>query len=265
MINWNKNITIVVVILAIAICGMFVFLYSKQLGKIASPMFNFTNNIYDKIFKKEKFSITPEDNNIQTSTVFTSTVETPMNATTTIAASTVTETHEQTSTVENSTPVIATSTGNTTFISAINQSKSLWWNAKYSESLIMGQTALQKAENDAEKTKAHYWIGLSYYAQGKNTEAEQEELLAIGLNSDYEPSYVTLSAIKLYQGDCNQALAYAQKALRLNQKDYWALNDLGVSYLCLGDKENAVLQLQNAVYLAPGSDVIRNNLNRALQ
>jgi Flp pilus assembly protein TadD len=129
----------------------------------------------------------------------------------------------------------------------------------------MAQTALEKAENDEEKAKAQYWIGLSYYSQGKKTEAEKAELLAISLNPDYEPPYVTLSAIKLDLKDCSQAFTYAQKALQLKPNDCWNLNNLGLAYLCLFDKENAIIQLQKALSLAPNSDIIRNNLEIAIQ
>jgi tetratricopeptide (TPR) repeat protein len=129
----------------------------------------------------------------------------------------------------------------------------------------MAQKALQLANTAQEKAEAQYRIGLSYYSQGNKKASEEAELLALSLDSGYEPPYVTLSAIKLDQKDCNQAFIYADKALSLTPNDPWALNNSGLAYFCLGDIKNAIIQLQKAVSLAPNSNIIRNNLNIVLQ
>jgi hypothetical protein len=257
-----KNILRIFIILAVIICAVLVFRYPKELKNAADRIFSSTNNVYDRIFKK-KGEVSAIGASTTATTVAT-TVATSTNTTTSDATATSVVIETSPATTTNATATDGNLTDSIAFNSAINQSRILWASGKYAESLAMAQVSLQKAQNNEEKAKAQYWIGLSYYSQGNREEAEKAELLAIEIYPDYEPPYTTLSAIKFDENECNLSLTFAQEALQLNQNDYWALNNLGLSYLCLGDKENAVIQLEKAFSLAPNINVILNNLNIAL-
>ena len=275
------NLKPAIVILAAAICLIFIFQYSKEISGFSGRFLTFTKSkTYDKIFKKNIPRVAVENNTEAPAPAPTSSDATSSESMAMAETSTVPTTIAGTTTdPENSTENLAVTTttleapesqssapdNNEVFLSAIEQSKNLWNSGRHNESLKTAQTALEKAQNDGEKARAQYWIGISYYSQGKKAEAEKAELLAISLDPYYEPPYVTLSAIKLDQNECNQAFEYAQKARELIQDDVWNLNNLGLAYLCLGDKENAIIHLQKALSLAPHSNIIRSNLEIAVQ
>lgn len=280
--------------LLLAIIGINYF--SKNMAGTFERTFSFAEAAFNKVFQSGKFAITSpwsaasntaEISISSTSTIATSsltivadatsiiavfengTTKTATSADTIVGGTTTVATSETAVSVEDA-PVFATSTetssgqvfaDGSSFIYNLNQARTLWNGGKYTQSLASAQTAFNMAGDDQEKAKAQYWIGLSYYSLGNKDESEQAELSAISLDQAYEPPYVTLSAIKLDQSDCDQAFIYADKALKLNPDDPWALNNSGLAYYCLGDKENAILQLQKAVALAPNSDVIWHNLN----
>jgi Flp pilus assembly protein TadD len=273
--KWVKYALRIFVVLAVIICGILVFRYSGELKDAASKTFGFTNNIYDKIFNRNDFSpaSVSETGTSTIATTVTSTVETATGTENTTATSVIAQVNTTTTadaTTINGSGLASTSTSEIStsdigFAAAVSQSRVLWANGKYGEALDMAHIALQKAQSDEEKAKAYYWIGLCYYYQGNKQDAENAELLAIKYYPDYEPPYVTLSAIKLDENKCDEALTYALRAVQLNGKDCWAFNDLGLAYFCLGDKENAAAQLNKAASLAPNSNIILNNLNIVLE
>ena len=281
----------ILIALSLVIVIVFFFQYSKEIKNLGSRSLGFIkNNTYDRIFKKDEIKLTSQENTkspavpspenppenpeeeIKTEIsneeqiipVETSSIPVTIAGTSTDSEATA-ETAPSTTIDKETSPVSTTTDDNTEFALAISQSKNLWNSGKYNESLISAQTALEKAGNDQEKSKARYWIGISYYSQGKKMEAEQEELSAISLDPNYDPPYVTLAAINLDKNNCNQALDYSQKALQLNQNNFWNLNNLGLAYLCIGDKASAITYLQKAASLAPYSSVIKNNLELAIQ
>lgn len=261
---WDKFFVRAKIILALSIiaaCLLFALGFKKELVNIPNRLFVFVNRIVDNFTKKDEFASIGETATSTTDVQTTQTLEISTGTTITVATSAAATTSAATTVA----PIIEPSATDATFISAINQARILWQKKKGNESLSMAQKALQLAQTNQEKARAQYWIGLSYNLLGNKDAAEQAELSALNLAPGYEPSYVTLSAIKLDQKDCNQAFEYANKALSLNANDPWALNNSGLSYLCLGDVNNAIIRLQKAVSLAPGSYVIRHNLDTALQ
>jgi tetratricopeptide (TPR) repeat protein len=265
---WKKNrakiIGAVLAVLLIAVLGIVCFKYSKELKSASLSALSFTNRAWDKVFGlNTKTSIgeaaTSTNKEGGVSSISFGTSSENASSVEAVATSTVaTSTQEATSTEE-----IATSS--LSFNSAIVQARTFWAAGEYESALSAAKTALEKALSDGEKAKANYWMGLSYYSLGDKTEAEKAELLAIGFNTDFEPPYVTISAIKLDQKDCQAAFEYSEKAFMMNPNDPWARNNLGLSYLCLGDRQNAIIQLQKAASLAPNSDIIRSNLQAVLQ
>ncbi len=151
------------------------------------------------------------------------------------------------------------------FLDDTQKVKLLWASGKYSDSLTAAQGLLSEATSDSEKAIAHYWIGLSYYHLNNITQTKQEELLAVKLDSKFDGPYVTLAAISLSVNDCQQALNYSQTAVNLDNNWSWGHNDLGLSYICLGDRDRGINELRKAVELAPESYVFQDNLHRALQ
>ncbi len=151
------------------------------------------------------------------------------------------------------------------YLNEVNKVRLLWGGGKYSESLTQANELLTKATTDKEEAVARYWIGLSYYNLGNIDQSESEELLAIRLDPKFEGPYVTLAAISLGKNDCKKALDFSLKAVELAPKWAWGHNDLGLSYLCLGDKEQGVAELKKAIELDPESYVFQNNLRRVIE
>lgn len=147
----------------------------------------------------------------------------------------------------------------------IGQTKLLWGSGKYQESLTKANEVLQKSTTNQEKSAAHYWIGLSYYHLGDIAQAEQEELLAVQLDPNFEGPYVTLAAVSLNKQDCKQALEYAQKAVDLAPQWAWGYNALGLADICLGNRDKGIVELKKAVQLAPDQYVFQDNPNRVQQ
>jgi tetratricopeptide (TPR) repeat protein len=257
------SVFIILAIIATVIFG-FQFL-SKHSVALVNKAFSFASQTFTKIFHSKSISSTSTVSIIinPTSTIEATSGTTTTNATTANGASAGSTAIDVTAIV--ATQSATSTSGSTTFTSAISKARIFWQSGKYDDSLVSAKLALQSARNDKERARAQYWIGLSYYSQGNKTDSENAELSAVSFDSGYEPPYTTLAAIKLDQNNCNQALSYSQNAAQLIPNDPWALNNLGLAYLCLGDYQNAVIWLQNAAYFAPTSVIIQNNLYLALQ
>lgn len=147
----------------------------------------------------------------------------------------------------------------------INEAKNLWSTGHYQESLDKANKALPNAETNEDKAVAHYWIGLNNYKQQNSSVAESELRLALELYSNYAAPYVTLSAIELDRSNFQKAFEYAQKCVSLDSQYAWCHNSLGLSLLYLGEKDQGIKELEQAVALAPDSYIFRDNLTRARQ
>lgn len=148
----------------------------------------------------------------------------------------------------------------------INEVKNLWSAGKYQEALDKASGALLNAQIDKEKAIAHYWIGLSQYKLQNYAVAELELKLAIELDKNYAAPYVTLAAIEMdSKGNFSKALEYAEKCVSLDPKYAWCYNSKGLALYQLGQKDEGIKSLEQAVSLSPESFVFRDNLTRAKQ
>lgn len=147
----------------------------------------------------------------------------------------------------------------------INEAKNLWSAGSYQESLDKANKALPNAETNEDKAVAHYWIGLNNYKLQNSSVAESELKQALELYSNYAAPYVTLSVIEMDRSNFQKAFEYAQKCVSLDSKYAWCHNSLGLSLLYLGEKDQGIKELEQAVSLAPDSYVFRDNLTRARQ
>lgn len=147
----------------------------------------------------------------------------------------------------------------------ITETKNLWNAGRYQEALDRANKALPNAGTNEDKAVTHYWIGLINYKQQNSSVAESELKLALELFPNYAAPYVTLSAIEMDKGNFQKSLEYAQKCVNLDKKYAWCHNNIGLSLMYLGKKEEGIKELEQAVSLAPDSYVFRDNLTRAKQ
>ena len=66
-------------------------------------------------------------------------------------------------------------------------------------------------------------------------------------------------------GRTPEAIVEYQKALAVNPKDAWSMNNLGLIYLQLGQHENALPPLARAIEIRTDEAVMHNNLGVALE
>jgi len=154
---------------------------------------------------------------------------------------------------------------NMAFNNSAQDVKVTWGDGKYQDALTKSQALIKDAKTNEEMAVAYYWRGLSYYKLGNIDLAEKDQLQALKLDPTNGAPYVNLAAVSLDRNKCNQALQYAIKAKNWDPQYSWAYNSLGLSYACLGQKEQAISALQKAVELQPDSYVFRDNLNRVKQ
>ena len=63
--------------------------------------------------------------------------------------------------------------------------------------------------------------------------------------------YVNLSDIYKIKKDFNESIKYAEKALNLNNRNYFALNNLGISLIETGRPKEAITILKKATEINP--------------
>lgn len=149
------------------------------------------------------------------------------------------------------------------FSDGVNQTKLLWESGKYQESLDKSQLILKEASTDKDKAIAHYWIGLSRYKLQDYNNAESQLKLALELYPDYAAPYVTLAAIEIdTRSNFSKALEYANKCVELDPKYAWCYNSKGLALVQLGQKDEGIKALEQAILLAPDSYVFCDNLTR---
>lgn len=150
-----------------------------------------------------------------------------------------------------------------------------------------------------ENPWGHYMLGLSAWKAGDPGTADEAFNRAIALDSAHLKSYLNGSRVLLDLGRNHEALERAQQALALDptssdalrlvarshhsmgqadsaieayrdalladDRDVWALNNLGVLYLDKGEPEMALPPLARAVQLRSTAPVFQNNLGIALE
>jgi Flp pilus assembly protein TadD len=197
------------------------------------------------------------------------------------------------------TPITATPATSTTAIPAnvsFDDAHSAFTAGRYQEAvtLFTGYTA-----NHPHNPWGYYMLGLSTWKAGDRTGAEVAFNTALTLEPTHERSLFNSARVLLEDGRTEDALARIEKgidqnptsgegyrllgraryqlsqvdpaieayqeALVLDEKDVWAMNNLGLIYIQQGRFEEALPALARAVELKSGSPVFQNNLGVALE
>jgi tetratricopeptide (TPR) repeat protein len=150
-----------------------------------------------------------------------------------------------------------------------------------------------------ENPWGHYMLGLSAWKSGDLNAADAAFTQAIALDSGQVKSYVNSARVLLDLGRNHEALERAQRAVALeptssdalrvvarayhsmgqadsaieayrdallvDERDVWALNNLGVLYLDKGQPDLALPPLARAVQLRSTAPVFQNNFGLALE
>ncbi|PYL67263.1 MAG: hypothetical protein DMF20_04015 [Verrucomicrobia bacterium] len=118
----------------------------------------------------------------------------------------------------------------------------------------------EKAQSLAERAlqlqpdlpEAHLARGYSYYWGDNNYDAalKEFEIAQTGLPNESEV-YLALGAIQRRQGKWTESTANLEKAVSLNPKDIWALQNLAINYQMLRDFDKADKTIDRALALDP--------------
>src|SRR5205814_6948945 len=118
----------------------------------------------------------------------------------------------------------------------------------------------EKAQSLAERAlqlqpdlpEAHLARGYSYYWGDNNYDAalKEFEIAQTGLPNESEV-YLALGAIQRRQGKWTESTANLEKAVSLNPKDIWALQNLAFNYQMLRDFDKANKAIDRALALDP--------------
>lgn len=145
----------------------------------------------------------------------------------------------------------------------------------------------------------HYMLGISAWKALDHERAEQALLRALEIDPEHEKSLINVSRVLLEQNRPAAALEYAedavlvssesvsawrvlgnvrsslgeveeaeaayQRALVLDERDAWSMNNLGLLRIEAGRYEDAIAPLARAVELSPSTAVFQNNLGVALE
>jgi tetratricopeptide (TPR) repeat protein len=146
---------------------------------------------------------------------------------------------------------------------------------------------------------AHYMLGLSFWKEGKNGEAENALRAALELDPDHVKSLTNLSRVLLDEGRSEEALepidlaididplngdayrvrgrmqhnlgkteeaiASYERAVEIDDRDAWALNNLGLIFIETERFEDAIAPLARAVSIQSDNARFQNNLGMALE
>lgn len=100
--------------------------------------------------------------------------------------------------------------------------------------------------------KLYYFMGIALLDQGHTQKAiECYQYIVQELDSTYTPAYNKLGSIYCKKGDFDQAIAYHDKAARINPKDSESYKCLGKVYVDKGDYVKAIRNYQKAVLNNP--------------
>jgi tetratricopeptide (TPR) repeat protein/capsular polysaccharide biosynthesis protein len=130
------------------------------------------------------------------------------------------------------------------------------------EAIFHYQRALKLNPKSAQ---LHYHLGTLFYRLGKWADAVTSFRHAIALNSNYYNAYFLLARVWELQGKFEDAVKCYRHAMTLPDKNrVEAYNNLGALFLILGDVDDALSVLEDAIALNPNWASLYNNLGQAL-
>jgi predicted Zn-dependent protease len=118
-----------------------------------------------------------------------------------------------------------------------------------------------------DSTETKFWLGSARVLLDRKREHEALERVekALTIDSTSSDGLRLLARAKAQLGETEAAIEVYRKALVKDDRDVWAMNNLGVLYLDQGQPEQALGPLSRAVELKPTAPVFRNNLGMALE
>jgi len=119
---------------------------------------------------------------------------------------------------------------------------------------------LEKIIADSTDIESHFYLGRTYFLQGRLDQAMQHFRRAIWLDPDYGLGYYGLGALLHYGGRLKEAIEAYQQAHRLMPQRAVVLNDLGHAYHQAGRLQEALAAYRKALALKPDLALSSTNL-----
>ncbi|MCL7489218.1 MAG: tetratricopeptide repeat protein [Desulfobulbaceae bacterium] len=116
------------------------------------------------------------------------------------------------------------------------------------KAMEMYTTALQLNPKSHLILLAQGYISLQ---ESRFDEAEKFFIKALNITPDLPGAYSGLGDIAMHRGEYRLAVKYYNDSLRLGEDSEWLRKNLAQAYLSLGDRQNAVLNWQNALKYSP--------------
>src|SRR5688572_396828 len=101
------------------------------------------------------------------------------------------------------------------------------------------ESGKERQKDERATARDDYLLARSLFAQGRYDEAKQAFLAAMEVFQDYPDIHHSLGVIAHLQADFKAAVAYFQKALKLNPNYTEALLNLAITYNTVGLYESA--------------------------
>ncbi len=106
-------------------------------------------------------------------------------------------------------------------------------------------------EQDSTLADARFLLGKFQFFKDDFYEAQLSFERCMDDNPEYIPCIEKMGEIYLLQGNFNEAITYINKALRINEHNYYPYYLKGLMYKQMGDSAKAASSLQTAVELNP--------------
>jgi adenylate cyclase len=142
------------------------------------------------------------------------------------------------------------------------------WSTSANQDEQRAEQFLQEAlERDANRSMAHYAMGIVRRLQSRLAEAQTELETAIALDPNNASALHQLAVTLMWLGQPQAAITHVQKGIRLSPHDpeiQFAYSVLGMCYLLLGQVEHAIYPMRKARAANPRLYYTHMNLAAAL-
>lgn len=115
-----------------------------------------------------------------------------------------------------------------------------------------------------DNPEIHYRLGTLKLRSGQIEEAERRFEQTVRLKPDLADAHNCLGIIRQRQNRRGEAMKCFQQAVQLDAGNWQAHLNLGQSYLSMGDSNQAMIELREAVRIMPSSEAARQALKKAL-
>jgi len=137
-----------------------------------------------------------------------------------------------------------------------------WFQVRYwKDSITLFEHALEVTDNNYV---VHNNLGFALKKDGKVTEAVENYLAALRINSDFEMAHLNMGVILADRGDNEAAIKHYKEALRINPDFITAYINLGNARLRQGRIADAISQYSEALRLDPDSEQAYNGLGAVM-